>query len=52
MSNVSTISPPLGQVGKLVVLLDALDGVALSDSERVFLAWLADSRITPWTLLR
>jgi hypothetical protein len=32
---------PLLQSARLAVLLDALDGVALSDAERASLAWLA-----------
>ena len=30
-----------GQASKLAVLLDSLDGVAISDAERASLAWLA-----------
>jgi hypothetical protein len=36
------------KANKLAVLLDALGGVAISDGERASLAWLADSRRTPW----
>jgi hypothetical protein len=41
MSNVPTAALPPGQANNLAVLLDALDGVAISDGERASLAWLA-----------
>jgi hypothetical protein len=42
MSNAApTTSLPPGQAGKLAVLLDALDGVPLSDGERASPTWLA-----------
>lgn len=41
MSNAPTTSLSPGRVGKLAVLLDPLDGVALSDGERASLTWLA-----------
>lgn len=37
----TTTSLPPGQANNLAVLLDALDGVALSNSERASLTWLA-----------
>ena len=36
-----TAALPSGQANRLAVLLDALDGVPLSDGERASLAWLA-----------
>ena len=41
MRHVPTTSLPPGQAARLAVLLDALDGMALSDTERASLAWLA-----------
>jgi hypothetical protein len=41
MSDDPTPSLPDWQSARLAVLLDALDGVALSDGERASLAWLA-----------
>jgi hypothetical protein len=40
MSNITT-SLPSRQADRLAVLLDALDGVPLSDGERASLTWLA-----------
>ncbi|MGB6165476.1 MAG: hypothetical protein WCF33_19465 [Pseudonocardiaceae bacterium] len=40
MANVPTTTLPAGQANKLAVLLDALDGVVISDSERTSLNWL------------
>ena len=39
--NAPTASLSPGQANKLAVLLDALEGVPLSDGERASLAWLA-----------
>ncbi len=41
MTNLLTTSLPHGQAARLAVLLDALDGVVISDAERASLAWLA-----------
>ncbi|MGH3828778.1 MAG: hypothetical protein ACRDQX_16645 [Pseudonocardiaceae bacterium] len=41
MSKVTTPAPSPGQASKLAMLLDALDGVVISDGERASLAWLA-----------
>jgi hypothetical protein len=41
MSNAPHHLATPGQANKLAVLLDALDGVALSNGERAFLTWLA-----------
>ena len=44
MSTAPTITPtalPVWQADRLAVLLDALDGVVISDAERRSLAWLA-----------
>ena len=41
MSNAPTPSLSPGQASKLAVLLDALDGVVISDAERASLTWLA-----------
>lgn len=41
MRHVPTTSLPPGQAVQLAVLLDALDGVALSSAEQASLAWLA-----------
>ena len=37
----SHLGTAAGQASKLAVLLDALDGVVISDAERASLAWLA-----------
>jgi hypothetical protein len=41
MANVPTTTLPARQANKLAVLLDALDGVVISASERASLTWLA-----------
>ena len=41
MSNDPTPSLPGWQSARLAVLLDALDGVVISDAERASLTWLA-----------
>ena len=41
MSDDPTPSLPDWQSARLAVLLDALDGVVISDAERVSLTWLA-----------
>ncbi len=48
MSNDPTPSLPGWQSARLAVLLDALDGMALSDAKRASLTWLKGSRRTPW----
>lgn len=49
MSNAApTTSLPPGQANKLAVLLDALDGVALSDGECASLTGWLDSSGPPW----
>ncbi|MGH3939590.1 MAG: hypothetical protein ACRDTG_13360 [Pseudonocardiaceae bacterium] len=40
MASLPTTSLPPGEGNKLAVLLDALDGVAISDGARVSLIWL------------
>ena len=41
MRHVPTTSLPPGQAARLAVLLDALDGVVISEAERRSLVWLA-----------
>jgi hypothetical protein len=41
MSNINTTTPPQWQTDRLAVLLDALDGVPITDDERRSLIWLA-----------